>query len=67
MNKNERLHDSKLPLQLKDSFEADEFSFVGEHIEDEPSIHIKSLSEFQTIPSNLQIFFISSNFSLERP
>ena len=31
--------------------EADEFSFAAEHIEDEPSIHIKSLTEFQSILS----------------
>jgi len=26
--------------------EADEFSFVAEHIEDEPSIHVRSISQF---------------------
>jgi hypothetical protein len=26
--------------------EADEFSFVAEHIEDEPSIHIRSITQF---------------------
>jgi hypothetical protein len=29
--------------------EVDEFSFTAEHIEDEPSIHIRSLTEFQNI------------------
>jgi hypothetical protein len=29
--------------------EADEFSFVGEHIEDEPSIHIRSLHQLKSI------------------
>ncbi len=26
--------------------EADEFSFVAEHIEDEPSIHVRSITQF---------------------
>ena len=36
---------------VKGQREADEFSFVAEHIEDEPSIHIRSLTQFQNILS----------------
>lgn len=42
-----------MPVVLDESLlkpkEADEFSFVGEHIENEPSIHIRSLHQFENI------------------
>ncbi|CDW72048.1 nli interacting factor-like phosphatase family protein [Stylonychia lemnae] len=35
--------------QILQPREADEFSFVAEHIEDEPSIHVRSITQFQSI------------------
>lgn len=38
--------DMKQLINVKGKIEADEFSFVGEHIEDEPSIHVRSITQF---------------------
>lgn len=42
----------------------DEFSFAYEHIEDEPSIHIKSIAEFKSILSKFDEckFYREANF-----
>ena len=36
-------------LEPKQILEADDFSFAAEHIDDEPSIHIRTLNQFQNI------------------
>ena len=38
-------------LKEVSTVEAEDFSFAAEHIQDEPSIHVRSLASFQSIPS----------------